>query len=192
MLTKVTSQNFQGLTNPYTGEPMVVFMHVSPSGVKFTCPDTFSTADPAETTGELYARWNRKNGVTGLRAGSPIACAYTGELLSQGTRFGKPCYTGGFDPHMFYSREEFLYYAWMRDGKSPYPKPVNDNTRAKAPTREGEVTERHRAHAEAEAPKLDEEKVHMVEASMSKFKGSIEGSHTVSMHTSSKRGKNGK
>ena len=192
MLTKVTSKDFQGLTNPYTGEPMVVFMHTSPSGVKFTCPDTFSTSESAETPAELYARWDRKNGISGLRTGSRIVCAYTGEPLSIGNSFGKPCYVGGFDPRRFYTRDEFLYYAWMRDGKSPFPKPEPSGLRLKAPAREGEVTERQKQHAESEAPKLDEEKVHMIEKSMLKHKDNLERSSTVSMSTSSKRGKNGK
>lgn len=192
MLTKVTSKEFEGLVNPYTGEPMTVYMNVRSTGsVLFTCPDTFSTTDTADDTAALYDNWNRKNGVSGLKTGQPIVCAYTGKPLSVSRRFGKLCYSGGFDPHMFYPRSEFLYYAWMRDGVSKYPKPVKEDARVKSPTREGEVTDRQKAHANASAASLDEEKVHMIEKSMSKFKESIEGSSTVSMSTGRghKRGK---
>lgn len=192
MMTKVTSRDFQGLTNPYTGEPMVVFMLTSPAGVRFTCPDTFSTADSAETTADLYNAWNRINGVSGFKTNKPIVCAYTGKPLSIAQSFGKPCYSGGFDPHLFYSREEFLYYAWMRDGVSKFPEPKKSDTRVKAPPREGEITERQKRHAETEAPSLDEEKIHMIEKSMLKHKDQLEQSSTVSMSVNSKKGRHGK
>lgn len=192
MLTKVTSKDFEGLVNPYTGEPMTVYMKVRSGGkVLFACPDTYSTSDLEDDTASLYSKWNRKNGVSGLRTDQPIVCAYTGKPLSVMKRFGKVCYTGGFDPHMFYTRSEFLYYAWMRDGVSKFPEPVSGEARVKAPSRKGEVTEKQKAHAEASAASLDEEKVHMIENSMRKFKDSVEGSSTVSMSTGkgNKRGK---
>lgn len=193
MLTEVTSNDFRGLVNPYTGEPMRVFMVTGGDGpVKFTCPDTFSTSDPAETSEALYAGWNRVNGVSGLKSGQLIKCAYTGELLGCATRFGKPRYTGGFDPHLFYSRDEFLYYAWMRDGVSKFPEPRGEDQRVKTPGRTGEVTERHKAHVDAQAPELDEEKIHMIEDSMKPFKDSLERSSTVSMAETGKRGKRGR
>lgn len=192
MLTKVTSEDFQGLTNPYTGKPMTVFMLTGVGPVRFTCPDTFSTTDLADTPTELYDRWNRKDGVSGLRTGSLIQCAYTGEMLSVVQRFGKVSYAGGFDPHRFYTRDEFLYYAWMRGGKSKFPKPSQEDSRVKAPSREGQVTDRQREHAEREAPSLDEEKIHMVEASMKKHKDQMEKSSTVSMSVSGKGGRRGR
>lgn len=190
MLTKVTSKDFTGLVNPYTGEPMTVFMLTGNGPVKFTCPKTFSTADLAGSDSELYDRWNRVNGVSGLKTGKPIACAYTGELLTPVTRFGQKCYSGGFDPHLFYSRSEFLHYAWMRDGVSKFPKP-GPESRVKAPENEGEVTEKQKKHAEASAASLDDEKIHMIEKSVSKFKDTLEGSSTVSMSvpTKGRRGK---
>lgn len=192
MLTKVTSKDFEGLTNPYTGEPMVVFMNVDGSSrVTFTCPDTYSTAAPAETTEKLYDLWNRINGVSGFKTNQPIKCAYTGELLSPSTSFGKPCYAGGFDPRRFYTREEFLYYAWMRDGVSKFP-PPEEVSRIKSTTREGEITERHKEHADQSAPSLDEEKIHMIEDSMAPFKDQLEGSSTVSMAVNKKGNRRGK
>lgn len=192
MLTKVTSEDFQGLTNPYTGKPMTVFMLTGSGPVRFTCPDTFSTADLADTTAQLYDNWNRKNGVSGLRTGQTIRCAYTGELLSVKTRFGKVSYVGGFDPHRFYTREEFLYYAWMRDGKSKFPVPVKEESRVKAPSREGKVTEEQKCHADKEAPSLDDEKIHLVEASMKKHKDQLETSSTVSMSVSGRGNRRGR
>lgn len=187
MLTKVTSKDFEGLANPYTGDPMVVYMLTGSGPVKFTCPDTFSTSDTADTVSALYDKWNRVNGVSGTRAGA-IRCAYTGELLSLGKRFGKPCYSGGFDPHRFYSREAFLYYAWMRNGVSKYPPPPENTARVKSPANEGEVTERQKEYADRSAPSLDEDKVHMVEKSLTPFKDRLEGSSTVSMHVGKTKG----
>lgn len=189
MLTKVTSTDFQGLINPYTGEPMTVFMVVSPKGVKFTCPDTFSTADPAESPSELYRGWDRVNGVAGVKKGKKITCAYTGETLTIATRFGKPCYSGGFDPHRFYTRDEFIYYAKMRDGVSPVPPPSGVEQRVKAPPRSSEITERQQKHVDSMTPSLDDEKIHMIETSMSKMKDDLEKSSTVSMADTRRHGR---
>ena len=89
MLTKVTSTDFQGLINPYTGEPMTVFMAVSPKGVKFTCPDTFSTADPAESPSELYRGWDRVNGVAGVKKGKKITFTVDGKTVVMSVKEAK-------------------------------------------------------------------------------------------------------
>jgi hypothetical protein len=167
-------------------------MNIDGAGrVTFTCPDTYSTAAPAETTEKLYDLWSRINGVSGFKSGKPIKCAYTGEFLSPSTSFGKPCYEGGFDPRRFYTREEFLYYAWMRDGISKFP-PPGKMSRVKSPAREGIITERHKEHTEQSAPSLDEEKIHMIENSMAPFKDQLEGSSTVSMAVNKKGKRRGK
>lgn len=188
MITKVTSLDFTSLKNPYTGELMEVYMLVAPSGeVRFSAPETYSPGDVFDTPEACYRKWNRVNGIEGPKQGSLILCAYTGEPLSLvKSTFGGYRYLGGFDPRMLHTREEFLYYANMRNGESTMPKPAILE-RVKTDDSKKHVTERMKKHAEAAAPKLDEEKVHMVEESLQPFKDKMEGSSTVSMSMSSKK-----
>lgn len=117
-----TSEEFAGLTNPYTGEPLRVKMVIAQGGVVFFHdPDTYSTTQPFGSVAEAHRQWSRVDGVFGCRPdGEPAKCAYTGELL---TPRDDGSYSGGFDPTVFHTREEFLYFATMRDGKSKYPAP---------------------------------------------------------------------
>ena len=126
-LVTCTSKDFAGLKNPYTGEDMVVKMMTCPDGrCLFAAPDTYSTAGFEAGPKEAYQRWATSEGFEGVRVGKPIQCAYTGESLSIEKTESGVHYLGGFDPCMFRPRAEFLYYAWMRDGESPFPKPQPD------------------------------------------------------------------
>ena len=187
MPTKVTSDAFAKLKNPYTGEPMVVQMTVLPGREPmFNCPDTYSTGDTVfPTRDECLAAWDRKDGVAGLRKGQPVRCAYTGELLALvftelGWRF-----TGGFDPHLFYSRDEFLRLATMRDGKPGYVPPA-DRCRVVAVPPKAKVTDLMRKTAESRRASLDEGKVHELEGRMNGI-GVRVGSGVVSMSVGRKK-----
>jgi len=166
---------------------MVVMMNVSPSGVTFFSPDTYSTYERLPTPEACYRKWNRVNDIEGGRTGKPLKCAYTGDDLSVvHTEFG--CYfRGGFDPHMFYTREEFLYYATMRGGVSKYPKPDGKTCRVSTGPRKAHVTDAMVRHAEKEAPKLDDDKIHMVENALKPHRDIIPGSSTVSMSQGRKK-----
>ena len=104
-----TGRAFRGLVNRYTGEPMKVFMLVSPDKApRFFAPDAY---DPSRTdfptAQEAYSAWSRVNGIAGLRKGAPV-CAYTGEMLVPvQTPFGHR-FRGGFSPTTPQSREAFL------------------------------------------------------------------------------------
>ena len=76
MTTKVTSEAFANLKNPYTGEPLAVQMTVVPGrDPMFSCPDTYSTADVYPSKEECIAARDRKSGASGLRTNKPIRCA---------------------------------------------------------------------------------------------------------------------
>lgn len=120
-----TGRDFEGLVNPYTGEPLAVGMIATPSGrCLFAAPDAYSTAWSFGSPGEAYDAWAREAGIAGVRRGQPIRCAYTGEALApEETPDGRFRYRGGFDPNVFRPRAEFLYYATMRDGRAARPVP---------------------------------------------------------------------
>ena len=185
-MIKVTSEDFARLVNPYTGKPMEVYMLVGAGEPLFTCPETFSTSDVYRTTADLYGAWNTANGISGARSGMPVRCAYTGEPLSIVETQDGFCYSGGFNPHMFHTRDEFLRLATMRDGVQSYFPP--EAARITTPPPKPEVTEAARRHAEAAAPSLDDEKVHMIEAS-AKRHGEKLVSSMVSMNTNRKKGR---
>ena len=186
MTTKVTSEAFANLKNPYTGEPLAVQMTVVPGrDPMFSCPDTYSTADVCPSKEECIAAWDRKNGVSGLRTNKPIRCAYTGEALALvktalGWRF-----SGGFDPHMFYSRDEFLRLATMRDGVPGYV-PPKIHMRVTSVPPKARVTETMRRTADARKPSLDEEKIHELEGRMNGI-GVRVNSGSVSMSAGRKK-----
>lgn len=119
-----TGRAFADLTNPYTGERMLVQMLVTKSGEpRFFAPRGYSTSQRFGTRDDAYAAWARSEGVDGARAGQPLVCAYTGKPLVLCHDETGWWFDGGFDPRMFYSRSEFLYFATMRDGVSKYEKP---------------------------------------------------------------------
>lgn len=120
---KVTSDEFKGLLNPYTGEPMTVMMIVGgPGPVKFYSTGTYSTTDRFPSAKAAYEAWSRVGGVSGVRTGGPVLCAYTGAPLSRMKDDAGYYLVGGFDPAVPRVREEFRRLVWMRDGKSPYEK----------------------------------------------------------------------
>ena len=130
----VTAPAFRGIKNPYTGEPVKVRMLVPKTGKPlFFAPDDYSVRDRYPTRREAVFAWNRVDGVGGMKDNQPFRCAYTGETLRPVSNGAQAWFEGGFDPHLLRSREEFLYYATMRDGVSKYPKPGP----AKAPVKAG-------------------------------------------------------
>lgn len=165
---------------------MVVQMTVLPDrDPMFSCPDTYSTADEYPTRDACVAAWDRKGGISGLRANQPIRCAYTGEALAiEKTALGWR-FAGGFDPHMFYSRDEFLRLATMRDGKPGYV-PPEPRQRVTAVPPQARVTDLMRKTAESRQASLDEGKVHELEGRMNGI-GVRVGSGAVSMSQGRKR-----
>ena len=186
MTTKVTSDDFANLKNPYTGESLAVQMTIVPGrDPMFSCPDTYSTADVYPSKEECIVAWDRKDGVSGLRTNQPIRCAYTGEaLVPVKTALGWK-FAGGFDPHMFYTRDEFLRLATMRDGKPGYLPPKN-RVRVTAVPPKARITETMRCTANARNPSLDEEKVHELEGRLNKI-GVRVNSGSVSMSVGRKK-----
>lgn len=124
---RCTGQAFSGLTDPYTGEPLVVVMTSNPTGIpKFSAPDAYSPSRRYPTPEDRYAAWCRSEGIDGARSGEPIVCAYTGEqLVPKSDEYGF-FFEGGFDPRRFHGRAEFLYYASMRAGVSKFPLPEQE------------------------------------------------------------------
>jgi hypothetical protein len=120
---KCTGRDFRGITNPYTGEPVVTEMIVGKDGsCLFGAPDTYSTDQWFATSDGAYAAWARSEGIDGARKGEEIRCAYSGAVLTlehdQELGFR---YEGGFDPRRFRPRHEYLNGITMRDGKLTRP-----------------------------------------------------------------------
>lgn len=186
MTVKVTSDLFKGLRNPYTGEPMEVEMTVNPGrDPLFRSPGTYSTGEVFATRDECLDAWNRKDGVAGLRTGGPVKCAYTGAVLSFVKTTTGWRLSGGFDPHMFHSRDEFLRLATMRDGVSDRPPPESP-VRVTAVPRTARISAAQRRVAEAATPKLDEDKMHDLEDRLNS-NGIRVKPKSVSMSTGGKR-----
>lgn len=186
MTTKVTSDDFAKLKNPYTGEPLAVQMTVVPGrDPLFSCPDTYSTADVYPSKEECISAWDRKGGVSGLRTNQPIRCAYTGEALALVKTVLGWKFAGGFDPHMFYSRDEFLRLATMRDGKPGYV-PPKSRMRVTAVPPKASVTETMKRTADARKPTLDDGKVRELEGRLNKI-GVHVNSGSVSMSAGRKK-----
>lgn len=161
---RAESPEFTSLTDAYTGERLDVFMVATPDGPKFCAPD-------AESPRRVWT----------VEEPPMRTCPYTGEALTLHHLPSGWLMIGGFDPRLPRAREEFLYYATMRNGKSRYPKP--SGLRAEATLRVGRVTRRQWAHADKAQPRIDEFHVHSIEKSLAPFKGDIPGSSTVSMYT---------
>ena len=182
--------DFDGLTNPYDGERLAVKMLVCPGGrTLFAAPGAYAPAVyRAASSVDAYRMWDRVDGKEGLKSaqGAPVVCAWTGEPLSMKRTERGWALLGGFDPTVFRPRDEFLYYAWMRGGSSPRPKP-GPAVRAEQPARSGRVTARHRAGVEERAAKLDEDSVKAAEGIMKQVGAGP--SPTVSMHVPSRKGR---
>lgn len=158
-ILEVTSPAFRGLKNPYTGEDVRVKMLVPKRGEPlFFAPDDYSTTDRFPTRAEMVAAWDRTDGRSGLRAGKPFVCAYTGKPLRPRSNGAQAWFEGGFDPHRMRPRAEFLYYATMRDGKFPFPPPPAKapvvNLKREAPPPEKPDTSDISADAQREAEKI--------------------------------------
>lgn len=168
----VTSKEFDRITNPYTGEQIRIKMLVGcgPEPL-FHAVDTYSTADLCQTTKELYRLWGRVEGREGLRSGQP-KCAYTGEVLSVQEVDGQFRFTGGFDPRVLRTREEFLYFVTMRYGKAVRPKPV-PMVRVTKPTETSKPSASQLAHAESVTPTATQESVEMAAAAIEKHKDEL-------------------
>lgn len=161
-ILEVTSPAFRGLTNPYTGEEIKVKMMVPKRGEPlFFAPDTYSTAARFPSRAAAVAAYDMTDGRAGLRAGKPFVCAYTGELLRPRSNGSEAWFDGGFDPRRLRSRAEFLYYAAMRGGKSPFPPPPPKPPRAtlvrETPPPETSADEDISADAQSEAEKIVDE-----------------------------------
>lgn len=189
MTAKCTAAEFNGIVNPYTGEAMVVMLATNRrGGVKFFAPDTYSPSD-RQPTAELALRmWNRISGVEGSKDGKPVVCAYTGKPLCLKHDADGWWYDGGFNPHLFYDREDFLKFAYMRDGKSPY-------SGKKRETRVDSVVRIEKKRVAKGGVELSDEAVETAEGIINEFKG-VEGIGTeapVSMSVPTrKKGRNGK
>lgn len=116
-----TADEFKSLRCPYTGEPLEVRMLIFPGQPpKFHAPDAYSPSQPFPTAETAYRKWNRENGIEGVKTGLPITCAYTGKMLAAASDREGCYFTGGFDPRLFYTRDEFLRLATSRNGKTDY------------------------------------------------------------------------
>ena len=177
--------DFDGLKNPYTGERLAVKMLVCPGGrTLFAAPGAYAPAVyRAPSSVEAYRKWDRVDGKEGLRTAQyqAVVCAWTGEPLAMTRTERGWALSGGFDPTVFRPRDEFLYYAEMRNGVSPRPKP-GSAVRVEQPARRGRVTRRHREGVEERAAKLDEDSVKAGEKILKSV--GVAQSPTVSMHVS--------
>ena len=184
MIYECSGPRFKNILNPYTGEKVLVCMSVSSAGrVRFFSPDTYTPAQSVSSPEEAYRRWNRVNGVEGMKTGRPIVCAYTGKPLVL-VKDSEGChYEGGVDLRMLMTRERFLYYATMRDGVSQYPEPVDGELRVEKPAVRGKITAGMRKHAAEMATGLSQDGIDTAERTMKELKDKfgIEGSSTVSM-----------
>lgn len=124
---KCDGKAFQGIVNPYTDEPVETYMRVrTGKPPQFFAPKTYSPVSPHEP------------------GGAPTMCFWTGKVLKHVTdENGKVWATGGFNPHVPTSREEYLYFMHMRNGVSPLPPPSDarvEPVREEAPMPRGHET----------------------------------------------------
>ena len=129
-----TAPEFKALTCPYTGKPLEVYMLIFPGRAPmFHAPDAYAPAIPFPSVELAYRRWNRVGGIEGLKSDKPITCAYTGKVLAAASSPDGHYFTGGFDPRMFYPREEFLKLASSRDGVSAHEAGPSERIEAAPP-----------------------------------------------------------
>ena len=168
----VTSREFDGIRNPYTKEPMRVKMVVGcgPEPL-FHAPDTFTTNDLQDTPKRLYELWSRVDGRQGIRSGAP-KCAYTGESMTVAEFDGGYHFIGGFNPRVLRTREEFLYYATMRNGVSKYPKP-SETVRVTKPNEIAKPSESQKRHAESVTPGVSQESIDIASENIEKHKDEL-------------------
>lgn len=186
MVYDCDSIRFRGLKNPYTGEHVRVKMVVMKNGsARFCAPDTYSPSEIFPTAKEAFRHWNRVDGVEGLKTDKPVVCAFTGHPLSPRRTEDGFCYSGGFNPHLLYDRDTFLYYMHMRDGVSDLPPPDGkEPSRVVQPPVQGRVTRRMKKHAEEMQCELTDEALSMAEKTLNDIEAKgikLERSSTVSM-----------
>lgn len=168
----VTSHEFDGLVNPYTKEPISVKMVVGcgPEPL-FHSDETFSTSDLQPSTKDLYRLWSRIEGREGLRTGLP-KCAYTGEPLTVEEFDGKFRFIGGFDPRVLRTRDEFLYFATMRDGVSSFPKPGVTERVVKSDI-EATASRSQKSHADSVTPGVSQDSIEIAAGLIDRHKGEL-------------------
>lgn len=176
-----TGRDFKGLTDPHTGRPLEVVMLVGgPGGPLFAAPKAYAPAQRFATSKGAYDAWCRSEGIDAARAGEPIVCAYTGERLVPASDEGGCYFKGGFDPRMFRPRAEFLYYAAMRAGKSPFPPPE--------PEAQVETVKEKTKPTKTHGVELTDEAMDFAEDAMKKSGFVPEKKTRVSMSVSPKKG----
>lgn len=94
----VTAPEAVGITCPYTGRPLDVYMRIVSGLVTFSSPDALSLAVPHADRDELLRKARLRNGVAGPK-GSEAVCAYTGNAIAvETTPDGKYYMKGAFNP----------------------------------------------------------------------------------------------
>ena len=157
---------FDGLKNPYSGDPLRPKMTVTSSGsskLRFFAPDTYSPTDPQPTARDAYRLWNRVDGVEGLKDGRPVTCAYLGTPMKLEHDERGWWYSGGLNVRLMRTREDFLSLVTMRDGKPTREVQKEPPSRVEAPPRRGKVTARMKKHADDARPELSDDAVHTAE-----------------------------
>lgn len=181
MIVECDARAFSDLRNPYTGEPFKVVMLVTGAGEPlFRAEGSYSTADARPTSEQALSDWSRVDGVSGLRDISRLRCAYTGDPLGMSHDDEGFHLTGGFNPGQFRPREEFMYYATMRDGVPSRPEP--ESVRAVYVQR-AEVSAKRKAKAGDVT--VTQDAMDVVESAAEECP--LPKSGTVSMHVSRKR-----
>lgn len=178
---KCTGRDFIGITNPYTGEPVVTEMIVGKDGAcLFGAPDTYSPAAWRKTKEEAYALWCREEGIEDVRKGQKIVCAFSGAelVLEEDPDLGFR-YSGGFDPRIFRKRHEYLNGITMRGGKLTRPEYV-ETPHVMRPGHTVYVT-----HREIQ---VDDEHMRRAEQAMHDANFSPEKKTRVSMSQTTKKG----
>lgn len=182
----VTGEEFLKLKNPYTGLPIRTIMVVTGTGdpLFHADPSEYATSDEQETAQRCYDLWNRVNGVGGMKNGQQIRCAYTGETLTIVHTATGVRYDGGFNPHMLYRREEYLYRASMRGGVSKYPDPNKIKPDRVTQVKRTEIPESRKL--KDRGSDMDGEAVDRAAAAMQEHKGLFKSQTTV--HISKQKG----
>ena len=128
MEVQCSAKEFCGYRDPYSGEPLVVYMNVAAGGlVMYRIEGGYDVSEGYPTMEEAAAMWSRVDGVSGMRDPSGgFICAYTGRRLTPDGSGGTFGFAGGFSPQLFHSRQEILQVFAHLDGKdAPSPDAVH-------------------------------------------------------------------
>lgn len=94
----VTAPEAVGITCPYTGKPLDVYMRIASGFVTFSAPEAMSLSVPYASKAKLLKDARLRNGVVGPE-GSEAVCAYTGNVITvETTPDGKYYMRGAFNP----------------------------------------------------------------------------------------------